>query len=274
MTTTTDPTAAPTGRTVRAVVLLAQPPATIGAVLDTLQPGAGARLQGVPLQAIDITLNGFVVGFALDAQPLVARELEYAVQQSPMRARVEDAVARHGGSLALSVAADADVFGASELLANVAATFADDANGLAVWLPDADLVTTDVLYAGQVEERSAQVWFQTMAARVDERSSIAHTIGVRHLGGTDVQLRSTRAPADAHVALRDAVATLLEARTMPAAGATIAIGGVPHVLQPAPSMLDMGEVLDAVPVEQAPSPGTAPEQAERPSGWRRLLGRS
>lgn len=273
MSDATATTAEQTSRRVRAVVLLAQPPATIGEVLDVLQPGMGANIQGVPLQGISVAVNGFAVAFELDGQPLVARELDYAVTQSPMRALVEKAVAEHRGFLTLTVAADHDVFGASQLLANVTATYARDANGLAVWLPDADQATTDVLYAGEAAQRSAQVWFHTMAARIDDASSIAHTIGVRHLGGIDVQLRSTLAPADAHDALRDAVATLLEARTMPAAGATVVIGGVPHVLQPAQSMLQMGDVLDAQPVAGAATT-SGDAAAERPSAWKRFFGRS
>lgn len=102
-----------------------------------------------------------------------------------------------------------------------------------------------------------------MAARMDETTAIAHTIGVPALGGRDVQLRTSALdPANAFTELRSAVAGLLEERTLPAPGLTLVIGGQPHVLTPGTSQIGMGDVLDAVPsgppVPHAPPVTTPP----------------
>lgn len=270
---TQQPGTPPTGRTLRAVVLLAQEPGSLAEVLGAFFPDAAAAIGDLPLRQMGLNVNGVPMTFEIGAGPLVARELDYAVSQSPLRARVEDAVARHRGHLILSADDVADVFRASELLSNVVATYADGPDGLAVWLPDADHVTTDVMYVGEVSERMALTWFSAMAARLDATTALAHTIGVRHLGGWDVQLRSTTlTPADAHRELRAAVATLLEGETLPAPGAAVVIAGQPHVLTPAPSVLGLGDVLDAVatgaPAAATPAAAAGPEEEKpRRKGW-------
>lgn len=108
------------------------------------------------------------------------------------------------------------------------------------------------MYAGQVEARAAEVWFNTMAAQLDESTALAHSIGLRHLGGADVQLRMAGgSPADAFRELRSAIATLLEGSTLPAPGVTMTIAGAPFVLTPADSVIGLGAVLEAVPGSQA-----------------------
>jgi len=246
------------GPVLRVVVLLEQAPANIAEALDLLMPEAAARIRDVPLKRLSVNVNGAPVEFEVSDGRLEAPELDYAVRQSPLRDRVAAAIARHGGYLVLSTPAGGDVFGVSDLLSNIAANYADDDNGLAVWLPDADHVTTDVMYTHEVEERPALTWFNTMAARLDEASSIAHTIGVRHLGGGDVQLRTSALdPAAAHRELRGAVAGLLEERRLPAPGTAVVIAGTPHVLTPAPSAIGLGEVLEAVPAAQAQAPASS-----------------
>lgn len=257
---------------VRAVVLLEKAPTEVGELLELVIPGVSAQLEGAPKDQLTIDINDVPLTFMAGTTPLVAQELDYAVSQSLLRERVQAAVARHAGYVVLSAAVNDDVFTASNVLANIAARYADDDNGLAVWLPDADHATTDVMYAGEVDQRPAQVWFNTMAAQIDASTSLAHTIGVRHLGGVDVQLRATSAtPAQAHSALRDAVATMLEASTLPAPGMVVEIGSVPHILTPAQSMIGMGEVLDATPTDQpvTASDGSneAPADPPKRKGW-------
>lgn len=236
------------GPVLRSVVLLEKAPTGIGEVLELLQPGVGAKLEGFPGNALTIAINGAEVTFEIVLEHLSAREFEYAVSQSPLRSRLEAAAGLHQGYLIISADGGGDVLATSELIANVTAMYADDPNGLAVWLPDADMATTDVMYTGDVSLRSAQTWFHTVAARLDENTAIAHTVGVRHLGGGDVQLRTTEDAAYAHRELRGAVATLLEQGVLPRPGVTAHVGGVPHVLTQAASVLGMGEVLELAPI--------------------------
>lgn len=251
------------GPELRVVVLLREAPAGIGNVIELLQPGMAEKLEGFPLGSLNVVVNGVDIAFDLTREPLVARELDYAVAQSLVRQLVAPAVAEHRAYLVLSAKAGDDVFTAADVLTNVAAMYADDHNGIAVWLPDADRATTDVLYAGEVSQRSAQAWFNTMAMKADETTALAHTVGVTHLGGADVQLRSTALdPAEAFDELRAAVATLLEARSFPTEGAVVSIGGRPHVLTPGVSLLRMGAVLDAVPTGESPA-----ESAPKQKGW-------
>ncbi len=238
-----------TGPVLRVVLLLERPPAGVATVLQPLVPDIAAQIAGAPLNRLTVNINGVPLAFEVATEPLVARELDYAVAQSPLRDLVQAAVARHGGYLVLSAQSGADLLGAGELLAKLAARYANDDNALAVWLPDADRATTGVMYGGEALQRPAQVLFNTMGARLDEASAIAHTIGVRHLGGAEVQLRTAAlGPADAFRELRGAVATLLEARTLPSPGLVVTIAGAPHVLTSAVSVLRMGDVLEAVPV--------------------------
>lgn len=259
----TDPSDSPS-RTLRTVVLLENAPRGVAGALDVLMPDVAARLGDALLNSLNIDVNGVPMTFGVVPEPIVARELDYAASQSPLRDHVQSAVSRHRAHLVLSVDATADVFEASDLLANVTARYADDDNGLAVWLPDADHLTTSVMFAGEADQRPALTWFHTMAARLDERTAVAHTIGVRHLGGIEVQLRAAgMSPADAHRELRGAVATLLEQRTFPAPGTVVSIAGTPHTLTPASSIIGMGDVLDAVASENTSPPAPAP----RRKGW-------
>ena len=258
----------PTGPVLRAVVLLAQQPSGIGAIVDVLLPEASAAIGDLPLNEITINVNEVSLTFELGSGPLAAREFDYAVSQSLLRDRVQAAAASHRGYLTLSAQVGDDVFRAANVLSTITATYADHDNGLAVWLPDADLATTDVIYAGEVDRRPAHVWFNLMAARLDATTSIAHTIGVQVLGGPEVQLRTSALdPASAYKELRSAVAGLLETRTLPAPGLTLTIAGQPHVLTPAPSQIGMGDVLDVVP-SGAPAPQVQ-AAAEKPKrkGW-------
>ena len=254
------------GRTLRAVVLLAQEPGSLAEVLEGFFPDAAAAVAGSPQRQLSVNANGIPMTFELGEGPIVASELDYAVSQSLLRTRVQHAVARHRRHLILSADDATTVFSASKLLSNIAATYADGPDGLAVWLPDADYVTTDVMYAGDVERRPALTWFNTMAASLDATTALAHTIGVRHLGGWDVQLRSsTLTPAQAHQELRAAVATILEGEELPEPGAAVVIAGQPHVLTPAPSVLGLGDVLDAV-ATTVPAPALEADKPKR-KGW-------
>ncbi|WP_454301533.1 hypothetical protein [Salana multivorans] len=150
--------AGPAGPVLRAVVLLRTTPPGVGAVLDLLLPDLSPQIRDLPLNRLTVTVNDVAVTFEVAAGPLVARELDYAVRQSPLRDLVQAAVAQHEGFLVLSADSGEDIFRASELLANVAATYAKDDNGLAVWLPDADHVTTDVMYVGEVAQRGSTRW--------------------------------------------------------------------------------------------------------------------
>ncbi|WP_243227678.1 hypothetical protein [Microbacterium sp. CIAB417] len=248
----------------RIVILLRTLPAGIGEVLAPVAPTVAQSLHGAPVSRIEVTVNGVPVTFHLRSEPLRARELDYAVAQSPLSALVSEAVARHVAHLVVSVEAPTDVFDAHHVVSQLGAAFAQE-NGLAVWLPDADLATTDVMYVGEVSERPALNWFHTMAARLDETASIAHTIGLGRFGAPDVQLvSSVLAPAEAHAALRDAVAGILEARRVPEAGDYVHVAGVASVLTPGQSRLGMPVVLDVVtappPDGEAPSAGRGPRR--------------
>ncbi|PWD51340.1 hypothetical protein C8046_12390 [Serinibacter arcticus] len=244
-------------------------PASIGPILDQLMPDASSALGGLPLSQLSMDVNGVPMTFQVVAGPLAARELEYAVSQSLLRDRVRAAVQAHRGYLVLSADDVTDVFRASALLSDVTATYAASDAGLAVWLPEMDLATTDVIYAGEASQRPALTWFNTMAAAVDQATSIAHTIGLAHLGGQEVQLRSgALGPADAYRELRSSVATVLESGTFPTPGSTLTVAGVPHMLTAGESEIGMGRVLDAVPPARAKAATPAPEQeAPRRKGW-------
>lgn len=219
-----------TGPELRLVVLREQPYAGVGEVLDLLSPGGSAQLPDPNADTETMRLSGVDVTLQIGREPLAARELEYAVAQSPLKPRIEPAVARHGGYTAVSIDPGDDLFAGIHLLTNLGAYLADD-GGLVVWMPDADLVTTDVMYLGDLDERPAVLAFNTMAAKLDESTAIAHTIGVQQLGGIEVQLRSTTlGPGDAYQALRGAVAGRIEAQSLPKPGETLEIGGVSHVL--------------------------------------------
>ena len=258
----------PTGPVLRAVVLLDRQPSGVGSVIDVLLPDAAAAIGNLPLTVMTVDVNEVPVTFEIGSGPLSAREFDYAVSQSPLRDRVQAAAARHGGYLMLTAEVGNDVFHAANLLSTITAAYAADDNGIVVWLPDADLATTDVMYVGDVDRRPAHVWFNTMAARVDAATSIAHTIGVPALGGLDVQLRtSSLDPAGAFKELRSAVAGLLEARTLPAPGLTLVIGSQPHVLTPATSQIGMGNVLDAVPSGPPVPQAAVPVEKPKRRGW-------
>lgn len=258
---TAKPEQQPSGRTLRAVVLLSEAHATIEPILDLLLPDVAKAMGGLPLAQVSMDVNGVPMTFQVVAEPLVARELDYAVSQSLLRERVQAAVQAHRGYLVLTADDVTDVFRASELFSNVVSTYADWEQGVAVWLPEMDLATTDVIYGGEAARRLALTWFNTMAAALDQSTSVAHTIGLRHLGGQEVQLRSgALTPAQAYQELRSAVATLLEASTFPSPGSTLIIGGVPHTLAPGASVIGNGQVLEAVPAEAAP-------QAPKKRGW-------
>ena len=258
----------PTGPALRAVVLLAHQPADVGSVLQVLLPEAAASIGNLPLNQITVVVNQVRVTFEVGSGPLAAGEFDYAVSQSLLRDRVQAAAAAHGGHLVLTAEVGDDVFRAASVLSNVTATYADSDNGLAVWLPDADLATTDVIYAGEVSRRPANVWFNLMAARMDETTAIAHTIGVPALGGRDVQLRTSAFdPASAYTELRSAVAGLLEERTLPAPGLTLVIGGQPHVLTPGASQIGMGDVLDAVPSGAPAQQASVTSEKTKRKGW-------
>lgn len=251
--------------TVSAVVLLTQAPAGVAELVGLLMPGAEAQMPA-GVQELTVDINEVPVRFEIVADKLTAPEFEYAVSQSLLRERVQAASDTHGAFLVLTADVGADVFKASFTLSNLAARFAADNNGLAVWSPDSDLATTDVVYAGEVDQRPALVWFNAMAARIDAETSLAHTIGLGYLGGTEVQVRSTTlSPADAYGELRGAVATLLESGALPAAGGIVQLGGVAHTLAPSPSVIGMGDVLEARPVSAAGAPAVSGAPAIIPS---------
>lgn len=254
-----------TERELQSVVLLGSAPAGIGDALSPLIGDAGAQLPaGLPQLTVDV--SGVPVTFTLIGEPLVASELDYAVRQSPIRELLSASVAQHQAYLVITTPVQPDVFGASARLSNVTAHLADDDNGVAVWLPEADFATTDVLYTGEVDRRPAVMWFNTMAANLDESTAIAHTIGLQSLGGVEVQVRASGAtPGDVFQELRGAVATLLEGSVLPAPGVAVTIGGAPFVLTPAASIIGLGDVLEAVPAAQAPVPATT--EAPKRKGW-------
>jgi hypothetical protein len=240
------------------VVLLRRAPERIGAVLALFSPDPRTVLD-VPGDRITTTINGHVVTVALVPAPLRSDHLAYALSQSPTKHLLADAVAGHAAHVTFTYAGE-DLRGAQLTLTMLTAYVADAEDGLAVFVPATDQLTTDVLYAGEAERNPALTWFNTMAARLDATTSVAHTIGLARLTGAELQLRSTAlSPGEAFRDLREGVAAVLAGDGELRAGGSLAVGGAPHVLTTAASVIGAGEVLDAVP--------GPPEAEPKRRGW-------
>lgn len=235
-----------TERELRTVVFLKDAPSGVGEALRVLFREAADQIPA-GLAQLTVNIGEAPMTLTLIAQPLAGPEFDYAVAQSPHSTELRSAVAVHNAYLLLTTPAEPEVFAASARLSTVTAYFAYDDNGVAVWLPDADYATTDVHYANAAGSRPAVVWFNTMAAMLDETTAIAHTIGLQSLGGSEVQLRKVSAtPADTFRELQDAVATMLEGSALPAADMTLTIADTPHRLVAGTSEIGFGDVLEVV----------------------------
>ncbi|TGO05218.1 hypothetical protein [Serinibacter arcticus] len=240
------------------VVLLRRVPERIGAVLALFSPDP-RTVQDVPGDRVTTTVNGHAITVALTPAPLRSDHLTYALAQSPTKQLLADAVAGHAAHVSFTYEGD-DLRGAQPTLTVLTAYVADAEDGLAVFVPATDQLTTDVLYAGEAASTPALTWFNTMAARLDATTSIAHTIGLARLTGSEIQLRSTAlSPGEAFRDLREGVAAALDAGAELRAGDGLALGGVHHVLTPGASVIGMGDVLDVVP--------GPPEAEPRRRGW-------
>ncbi|MBK0421139.1 hypothetical protein JD292_03465 [Leucobacter sp. CSA2] len=260
--------AIPAAPELRSVILLKRPFGDAAEALGLFVPDAASHIDDPTLRVVPTRVNGTPVTLELGDGPLRAQELEYAVAQSAQRSRLEPILAEHGGYVVVSVEAGGDLFENSDLLANLAAYYADDDNGLAVWLPDADYVATDVIYTNDMMDRSTLVWFNTMAAKLDESTAIAHTIGLGHLGGSEVQLVSNALdPAQAYLGLRGAVADLLDGGALPAGGMTVAIDGAQYALVTGESKIGMGAVLNLVPASELTAAQESPAEKPKRKGW-------
>lgn len=232
---------------IRSVVLLSAAPTAIGDAVGVLTSGVPDGLTG---DAVTLNLGPAEVALSIVRERLDADPFRYAVSQSPIAARIEEAAAGHTAYLIVSAPAGADILQAAGVVADVTARFADEDNGLAVWLPDADFATTAVMYVGEYSEDPSQTWFNTMAATMDATASLAHTIGVAHLGGTDLQFVAPGlTPVVAYNIVRHVVAQHLADGEYPPAGFEITVGETTYALEPAQSVLGMGSVLSFVPVE-------------------------
>jgi hypothetical protein len=240
------------------VVLLRRAPDRIGAVLALFSPDPRA-VQDIPGDRITTTVNGFPITVTTSAAPLRSDHLDYALRQSPSAGLLADAVAGHTAHVTFTYEGE-DVRGAQLTLTMLTAYVADSDDGLAVFVPATDQLTTDVLYAGEAERNPVLTWFNTMAARLDATTSIAHTIGLSRLTGTELQLRSgALTPGEAFRDLREGIAAVLTSGGDLRAGGAIAVGGAPHVLTPGESLIGMGDVLDVVP--------GPPREEPRRRGW-------
>lgn len=266
-------------RTLMAIVLLGTAPHSVGEVLADAHPILGERAEAQPelgrQTELTTTVNGHELRFAV-APPETSESFRLALSESLVRTRVEAGAADHRSTVVVStpVGAGIDPYAAHELLSYLAAGLLDRDDATAIWLPHQGQVTTDVLFIGELERRSAHTWFRSMAMWLDQGAGTSHafTEGLGAFGSLDVQWSGvTLPPQEAWTALRTAIADLLEARTIPTPGLSLEVAGVRHVLVAGTDLARGTPVLDLVPDAAAPAPAERPEGA--PEKKRRWFGR-
>ena len=199
--------------------------------------------EDVPLPRLGMNVIGVRLDLSVFAAPLQSKLLDFALANSPVRSILEPAVAAHRSHL-LVLAAREDPFRVQQALTPVVATLASGDGVTAVLLPHQEAITTDVLYAGETQQRPALTWFRTNAAAHGDGMAAAFTRGLWALGGTDVVLwRVPCEPAQAFRELRGAVATLLEAGRLPREGDVMSVAGASYALTPGVDPIDGRAVL-------------------------------
>ena len=248
-------------------VLLSTVPAEMGGVLDSIQPGMGGPLAGVPLlPAFEMGVNGAELQIGVFAEPVKDPGLRADLSISSLRATLEPALANHRAFIRLGISPPADFLDAMITWANVLAYLLERDDAAAVWLPYQQQVTTDVMFTGWMERDPAVNLTGVHAMWVDGSTSVAFTSGLAALGGRELQLSAAAEPAALFAALRDATADRVGRSQLPVAGGTLTVSGTPHQLVEATGLVDGRPVLSLVPSATPPAPAEQQKKRRWPFG--------
>lgn len=238
----------PSGPTVVARILLGSVPSSTGEVLAPLDPATAGRMANVPpVPQLVLPVNGVDVDLGVHTSPVPADALGPDLGVSPLRQTLEPAVAAHRAHVSVTVPVGADWRSSLTVFANVVARLLDRDDAKAVWLPQQRLLTTDVMFQGDVHTRPELVFARVHAMWEAGQGgpSIGFTQGLAAIGGTEVQLGANGvAPAQLFEDLRRAVADSLAAGTLPSAGGRLTVAGYSLGLVPSTSRVTGGPVLE------------------------------
>lgn len=238
----------PSGPTVVARILLGGVPSSMGEVLAPLDPETAGRMASVPpVPQLVLPVNGVDVDLGVHTSPVPADALAPDLGVSPLRQTLEPAVAAHRAHVSVTVPVGADWRSSLAVFANVVARLLDRDDAAAVWLPQQRLLTTDVMFQGDVHTRPELVFARVHAMWEAGQGgpSIGFTQGLAAIGGTEVQLGANGvAPAQLFEDLRRAVADSLAAGTLPSAGGRLTVAGYSLGLVPSTSRVTGGPVLE------------------------------
>lgn len=238
----------PSGPTVVAHILLGGVPSSMGEVLAPLDPATAGRMANVPpVPQLVLPVNGVDVDLGVHTSPVPADALAQDLGVSPLRQTLEPAVAAHRAHVSVTVPVGADWRSSLAVFANVVARLLDRDDAKAVWLPQQRLLTTDVMFQGDVHDRPELVFARVHAMWEAGQGgpSIGFTQGLAAIGGTEVQLGANGVPpAQLFEDLRRAVADSLAAGTLPSAGGRLTVAGYSLGLVPSTSRVTGGPVLE------------------------------
>lgn len=238
----------PSGPTVVARILLGSVPSSMGEVLAPLDPATAGRMANVPpVPQLVLPVNGVDVDLGVHTSPVPADALAPDLGVSPLRQTLEPAVAAHRAHVSVTVPVGADWRSSLAVFANVVARLLDRDDAKAVWLPQQRLLTTDVMFQGDVHTRPELVFARVHAMWEAGQGgpSIGFTQGLAAIGGTEVQLGANGVPpAQLFEDLRRAVADSLAAGTLPSAGGRLTVAGYSLGLVPSTSRVTGGPVLE------------------------------
>lgn len=238
----------PSGPTVVARILLGGVPTSMGEVLAPLDPATAQRMANVPpVPQLVLPVNGVDVDLGVHTSPVPAEALAPDLGVSPLRQTLEPVVAAHRAHVSVTVPVGSDWRSSLAVFANVVARLLDRDDAKAVWLPQQRLLTTDVMFQGDVHTRPELVFARVHAMWEAGQGgpSIGFTQGLAAIGGTEVQLGANGvAPAQLFEDLRRAVADSLAVGTLPSAGGRLTVAGYSLGLVPSTSRVTGGPVLE------------------------------
>lgn len=239
MTESTTPAASPD-----VVILLPDVPTSMGDVFGLIAPIMAQTLAPLPpMPQLVAPINGVPMDLGLQTTPVTDQALLADLANSPLQGELAEPVQAHRAHATITAAGgDSDVFASMELVSNVAASILDKSAATAVWLPGQLLVTTDVLYVGDVSrENIERTWFRVHALWADDArtQSLGFTRGLTRFGWPELQLHgATTDPSQLWREFTDSLgARLAQRQPAPREGDALTVGGFEYQLRPGTDLL-------------------------------------